>query len=105
MNAWILLAGLALIALVYVVLPVASAAFTHYRRPRAVRCPAAARTAVVSVDPMDAARAAVIGRPPRAVRACSLWPARAGCRRDCLAGPEEPMPEGGAAIASLAAVR
>jgi nucleotide-binding universal stress UspA family protein len=93
MNTWMLLAGLVLIALVYVVLPVASAVFTHYRRPRQLRCPVTTRDAVVSIDPMHAARAAVIGRWPDAVQTCSLWPARAGCWRDCLQLPEEAMHE------------
>lgn len=93
MNAWIVLAGIALVALVYVLLPVAAAVFTRYRRPQQVRCPGTGRQAAVSVDPMHAARAAVMGRRPRDVRACSLWPAHAGCWRDCLELPEEAMRE------------
>jgi nucleotide-binding universal stress UspA family protein len=58
-----------------------------------VHCPGTARTAVVSVDPMDAARGAVVGRRPREVLACSLWPERARCLRDCLELPEETMRE------------
>jgi nucleotide-binding universal stress UspA family protein len=58
-----------------------------------VRCPGTGHAAVVTVDPMQAARAAVVGRAPDAVQTCSLWPARAGCPRDCLEGPDEEVRE------------
>jgi nucleotide-binding universal stress UspA family protein len=93
MNAWLVLAAVALIALAFVLAPVALAVFTRYRRPVQVRCPVAGRQAVVALDPMQAARAALIGRLPHDVRTCSLWPARGDCDRDCLELPEGALGE------------
>jgi hypothetical protein len=86
MNLSVLFPALAAIAIVFVVLPVAAAVFTYYRRPKAVRCPRDGRPAIVRVDPEIATTAALIDARPPMVMRCSFWPARAGCRETCLTG-------------------
>jgi hypothetical protein len=55
------------------------------RRPRQVRCPVGGQLARIELDPWFAVRThAVKGAPELCVRACSHWPERADCGRECL---------------------
>lgn len=86
MNPWLVLSALALIALVWIVVPVAVAGWRYWQRPWRLVCPQAATLAQIEVEPGDAALAEVLGRRPDIAR-CSLWPRLLGCRQDCLALP------------------
>jgi nucleotide-binding universal stress UspA family protein len=90
MNPWIVLLGLALVAAVFVLAPVGLTAFWHWRRPWRLTCPRAGTLAQVRVDATRAAVASVFGRRATIER-CSLWPARRGCRQECLALPGEAL--------------
>jgi nucleotide-binding universal stress UspA family protein len=87
MNPWIVLLALALIATLYVVLPIGAATFARARRPWRLRCPRTGREAQIKLDATGAAVAEVLGREARSIERCSLWPALRGCRQECLALP------------------
>jgi hypothetical protein len=83
MNAPLLLAGIVLVGLVYVLLPVTSDAYVRFRRRRRVRCPETGTGADVQVDARHAALTAAFGDPAVRVASCSLWPERGGCAQAC----------------------
>lgn len=84
MNGPVVLVLLAIIAVVAVVLPVAHAAYGHARRARRLTCPVTGRSATVRFDPAWAARAELLGAPPRRLVACSLLSERLDCPQSCL---------------------
>jgi hypothetical protein len=51
---------------------------------RLVTCPAAARAAMVELDPWYAIRMYTLGNPALRVKDCSGWPERRVCDRGCL---------------------
>ena len=83
-NPWTVLAGLAGIAVLYVLLPVMGDAFARFRGSRGLRCPETGTTAEVGVDAGHAALTAVYGEPDVRVGSCSLWPERQGCAQRCV---------------------
>ena len=87
MNPWVVLLALALVAALYVVLPVGATTFAHFRRPWRLRCPRTGREAQIKLDATGAAVAEVLGREARSIERCSLWPALRGCSQECLALP------------------
>lgn len=97
MNPWIVIPGIVVLAVVYVALPVGLAMSAHYRRWKVVECPMAYRPTAVLVGRAGVAEAFGI-RSLRGILGCSLWPARYGCRRGCLA-----LPDGALRDASTAA--
>jgi nucleotide-binding universal stress UspA family protein len=90
MNPWIVLLGLALLAVVFVLAPVGLTAFWHWRRPLRLTCPRAGTLAQVRVDATRAAIMSVLGGRATIER-CSLWPSRHGCREECLALPADAL--------------
>jgi nucleotide-binding universal stress UspA family protein len=97
MNPWIVLLVVALLAIVFVVAPVAVTTFVHWRRPFRLTCPGAGTEAQIKVAATRAAVASVLGRGAPGIERCSLWPARLGCREECLALPAgglRPVPRG-----------
>jgi hypothetical protein len=92
MNAWVVLAGVVLIAALYVVFPVGLAMWACYRRQKLVGCPVGYRPATIRVGRAGLAEATGI-RALRRIRRCSLWPTRHGCARRCLELPEERIRE------------
>lgn len=96
MNPWMILLGLAVVALVFVVVPVGASAFAAWRRPVRLTCPRTRTEAQVRVPALSAAIASLFGRDA-AVKRCSLWHAVLDCREECLALPEasrRPVPAG-----------
>lgn len=88
MNVPLLVPALVAIAVFFVLLPVAAATYLYYRRrPKEVRCPEDGRPAIVRVDAESAAAASLVDAHTRLITSCSFWPARSGCRQDCLAEP------------------
>ena len=87
MNPWAVLLALVVLALVFVVAPVGAATFAHWRRPWRLTCPRAGTEAQIKVATTRAAVAEVLGRGTPGIERCSLWPARLGCRVECLALP------------------
>jgi nucleotide-binding universal stress UspA family protein len=89
MNPWLVLIAVLALALVYVCVPVALAAFGQWRRPWRLACPRTGSIAQIQVGAARAAVGEVLGRQPEIDR-CSLWPALVGCRQECLAMPAAP---------------
>lgn len=83
MNAWIVIVGVALVAALYVALPVGLAMSARYRRQKLVDCPVGSRPATILVGRAGLAEATGI-RALRRIRRCSLWPERRECARRCL---------------------
>jgi nucleotide-binding universal stress UspA family protein len=86
MNPWLVLLALLALALAFVCVPLALTTYTQWRRPWRLTCPRAGSVAQIQVGATRAAVGEVFGRPPEIDR-CSLWPALAGCRQECLDGP------------------
>ncbi len=93
MNPWTILSAITVLAIVYVLLPVALTTFARFRRQQSLRCPEASREAGLLFDPGRAALSACLGRPSLRVRNCSLWPARRGCGQQCSSLRESDMRE------------
>ncbi len=94
-DPWIVLAGIAVVAVGYVLLPVAYDAFLRFRGTRAVRCPETGARAEVDLDARGAALTALFAHPDPRVERCSEWPDREGCEQACLsqaAAAEAPQP-------------
>jgi hypothetical protein len=90
MNPTIVIPLLVAIAVVFVILPVAFGAYRYYRAPRIVRCPRLRAKATVTVDPRQAARAAITGSEELSATACSQLLGRPRCRTECLTGKAAP---------------
>jgi hypothetical protein len=88
-QPWLLIGGIATVALLYVALPVALSTYARLRPPRRVACPALGREAVIAVDARRAAATAAFTRMRLRVARCSRWPDLAGCGQECLADVEE----------------
>ena len=84
MNAWIILIGIAVIAALFVVLPVAATTFSYYRRAWRLRCPTDGADAQIEIDAPRAAIGEALGRPWREVARCSRWPTLRFCKQECL---------------------
>lgn len=86
-DPWTVLAGLAVVAVAFVLVPVTWSAFLRFRGPRGLRCPEAGTTAVVGLDARHAALTSAYRDPVARVESCSLWPERAGCAQGCVETP------------------
>jgi nucleotide-binding universal stress UspA family protein len=90
MNPWLVLLALMALAAVFVVMPVARATFSHWRRAWLVRCPREGAEARITVDARRAALAEVLGQKGPDVVRCTLWrtmPRLRPCGQECLAVP------------------
>jgi|SoiMethySBSTD1v2_1073268.scaffolds.fasta_scaffold396569_2 hypothetical protein len=92
MNAWLVLAMIAALALVYVSIPVALAACRYFRRHKLVRCPVIGLGAGVVVSRAGVAEA--LGcRSLRRISDCTYWPRHQGCAQCCRNLPDEEIHE------------
>jgi hypothetical protein len=79
------LLAIALVGVVFVVLPIVLDVYYRFRDRRIVRCPETGGDAEVGVDAWHAAATAIPGPPRLHVTACTLWPERAHCAERCVA--------------------
>jgi hypothetical protein len=87
MNAWLVLAVIAFLALVYVAIPVALAARGYFRRRKLVRCPVIGLGAGVLVRRAGLAEA--LGcRSLRRISDCTYWPRHKDCAQHCRNLPD-----------------
>jgi hypothetical protein len=93
-NPWLVIAGIAALAAVYVLLPVVAEAYRAARGTRRVRCPGTGGPAEVGLDAAHAALTASYGVPGLRVARCSLWPGRARCGQTCVAEAAGPHAAG-----------
>ena len=87
MNPWVILLGLAVLTLLFVVVPVGWAVYAAWRRPIRLACPRTGTEAQLSVAALGAAVRATLGRDAPEVARCSLWPVVSTCKQECLAAP------------------
>jgi nucleotide-binding universal stress UspA family protein len=85
MDPWTVLTGLFIVTLVFIVVPVGTAAYTYWRQPRRLTCPRTGAEAQIEVAPAAAAAAAIAGGRV-GLEHCSLWPVL-DCHEECLALP------------------
>jgi hypothetical protein len=83
-HPWLVLGGLALIALLLVLAPVVVGAYARFRGARHFRCPLAGVAVDVQLDAGHAALTAAYGRPALRISGCTLWPRRSWCAQACL---------------------
>ncbi|MBI3638045.1 MAG: hypothetical protein HY216_17760 [Candidatus Rokubacteria bacterium] len=86
------LLGLVIVAVVFVLVPVAVAMAGAYRAAKLVRCPHTVADATVHIARAGLAEALGM-RSLRRVRSCSRWPRSRGCDQACLRAPEEAFRE------------
>lgn len=84
---WIVLAGILVLAMAYVLLPVVGAVFVRFRGTRNLVCPETRASARVGADAGWAAFTGAFRHPVLRVKECSLWPGRKGCEQRCLRPP------------------
>jgi hypothetical protein len=88
MNAWLVLAMIAFLALVYVAIPAGLAARRYFCRHRLVRCPVIGLGAGVLVGRARLAEA--LGRRSlRRISDCTYWPRHRNCAQRCRNLPDE----------------
>jgi hypothetical protein len=83
MSFWPVFASIVALAVVYVMVPVGLAVFSHFRHPKRLRCPQSGENATVVIDPGRAGLAAVAGGHSLTLRSCSLLDGRFGCGEWC----------------------
>ena len=82
MNAWLVLAAVALVAMVYIIVPVWLAARGYFHSRKFVRCPVVGLNAGVIIGRAGLAEA--LGRRSlRRIADCTFWPGRKGCAQRC----------------------
>jgi hypothetical protein len=86
MQPGLVLVGLAVIAIAFVLLPVAAATYAWLRSPRRLRCPELARDTAVAVEARHGAWTSLLGLTHLRVARCARWPERGDCAQGCLAG-------------------
>jgi hypothetical protein len=92
MNAWLVIIAVAILALLFVVIPVALAARGYFRHHRLVRCPVVGLGAGVLVTRAGLAEA--LGcRSLRRISDCTYWPRHRGCDQRCRTAPAEEFRE------------
>jgi hypothetical protein len=88
MNAWAIILMIAVVAILYVLLPVGLAARRHFRTYKLVRCPVLGLGAGVLVNRAGLAEA--LGWPAlRRVSDCTYWPRHGACAQRCRLAPAE----------------
>ena len=92
MNAWLVLAAVALVAVVYIITPVWLAARARFRSHKLVRCPVVGLGAGVIIGRAGLAEA--LGRRSlRRITDCTFWPRRKGCAQGCRLMSDEQIRE------------
>jgi hypothetical protein len=92
MNAWLVFAMIAFLALIYVAIPLGLAARGYFRRHRLVRCPVIGLGAGVLVARAGVAEA--LGRRSlRRISDCTYWSRHRRCAQRCRNLPDDEIRE------------
>lgn len=91
MKLWLVLVAIAVIGVLYIMIPVGLAARAYFRRYKLVRCPLVGLGAGIVID--RAGIAETLGRRSlRRISDCTFWPRRKACAQRCrLLADEEIM--------------
>ena len=82
MNVWLVLVAIAVMGVVYIVIPVWVAARGYFRSAKLVRCPVVGLGAGVVIGRAGLAEA--LGRRSlRRILDCTFWPRRRSCAQRC----------------------
>jgi hypothetical protein len=88
MNVWAVITMIAVVAVLYVVIPVVLATRRHFRTYKLVRCPVLGVGAGVLMSRAGLAEA--LGWPAlRRVADCTYWPRHRACAQGCRLAPDE----------------
>jgi hypothetical protein len=82
--AFILMAAIILLGVVYVLLPVAAHTYRAVRGPKAVTCPETLEPATIELDAKRAALTSTFGDARLKVAKCARWPEHQDCDQECL---------------------
>ena len=82
MKLWLVFVAMAVVTLVYIMIPVALAARGYFRRYKLVRCPVVGLAAGILVDRAGMAEASGC-RWLRQISDCTFWPRRNRCAQRC----------------------
>jgi hypothetical protein len=82
MKLWLVFVAMAVVTLVYIMIPVALAARGYFRRYKLVRCPVVGLAAGILVDRAGMAEASGC-RSLRQISDCTFWLRRNGCAQRC----------------------
>jgi hypothetical protein len=82
MKLWLVFVAMAVVTLVYIMIPVALAARGYFRRYKLVRCPVVGLAAGILVDRAGMAEASGC-RSLRQISDCTFWPRRNRCAQRC----------------------
>jgi hypothetical protein len=88
MRPWLVLGAIALMTLIYIMIPVALAARGYFRRYKLVRCPVVGLGAGILVDRAGIAEASGC-RSLRQISDCTFWPRRKNCAQRCRLSADE----------------
>jgi hypothetical protein len=83
-TAWITIAAITVLGMVYVTLPIFVDYFRHYHHKRVLRCPETGGLVEVDINARRAAWSSLFGKPLLKVKNCTLWPKRKGCNERCI---------------------
>ena len=88
MNIWVVITMIAVVALLYVVIPVVLATRRHFSTSKLVRCPVLGVGAGVLMS--RTGLAAALGWPAlRRVSDCTYWPRHRACAQSCRLVPDD----------------
>lgn len=79
----LIMAGLLVLGLVYVKMPVITQVYFRFRGKKRITCPETDKPAEVEVDARRAAASAAYGRPKIELTSCSEWPEHRDCDQNC----------------------
>jgi hypothetical protein len=83
-TAWITIAAITVLGIVYVTLPIFIDYFRRYHRKRVLRCPETGMLVEVDINARRAALSSLFGKPLLKVKDCTLWPWKRDCNQSCL---------------------
>jgi len=83
-TAWITIAAITVLGMVYVTLPIFIDYFRRYHRKRVLRCPETGMLVEVDINAGRAAFSSLFGKPVLKVKDCTLWLWRGDCDESCL---------------------
>ena len=83
-TAWITIAAITVLGMVYVTLPIFFDYFRRYRLKKVLKCPETEESVEVDINARRAAFSSLFGKPVLKVKDCTLWPWKRDCSQSCI---------------------